>query len=278
MPGPPDYEFVRAPATHISHAKLLQNCNWFQAFEGSLDSVHSGFLHCDDITDETLIRSRRPEVEFDVTPYGLTGAALHAIEAGTYARTLHYMMPAHMVRGRNLNRSLAPEPLPTESGQLYVPIDDEHCWLYNYLLAYRPDTPLTQEFVDKRNTMYGRGPADMLPGFRLRRSRENDYLIDRAAQKTTSFSGIVGMNTQDIALQECMEPILDRSKEHLGHSDRVIIGARQLLLEALAANERGADVRGADPATYRHVRGSDRVIEPGADWRSALADQLVAKF
>ena len=183
-----------------------------------------------------------------------------------------------MIRGRTLNRSLRPEALPTESGQLYVPIDDHSCWLYNYLLAYLPEAPLTPEFVAARNTMYGRGPADMLPGFRLRRNRANDYLIDRDVQKTKTFSGIVGMNTQDIALQECMEPILDRSKEHLGHSDRVIIGARQLLLEALTAVERGQPVRGADPATYRHVRGSDRVIEPGADWRVALQDQLVARF
>jgi phenylpropionate dioxygenase-like ring-hydroxylating dioxygenase large terminal subunit len=131
QPAPPDYEFVRAPSTHVSHAKLFQDCNWLQAFEGSLDSVHSGFLHCDDLHDETLIRSRRPDVEFESTASGLRGAALHTIDAGTYARTFHYMMPAHMIRGRTLNRSLGPEPLPTESGQLYVPIDDDRCFLYN---------------------------------------------------------------------------------------------------------------------------------------------------
>ena len=278
QPAPPDYEFVRAPGTHLSHAKLFQNCNWLQAWEGSLDSVHSGFLHCDDLTDETLIRSRRPDVEFDRTPGGLSGAALHAIDDGIYARSFHYLMPCHMIRGRTLNRSLGPEPLPTESGQLYVPIDDETCWLYNYLLAYRPDVPLNPEFVTRRNTMYGRGPDDVGPGFRLLRNRANDYGIDRSLQKTTSFSGIVGMNTQDIALQECMGAIYDRSREHLASSDRVIIAGRALLFEAIDAAERGAPVRGTDPASYRGVRGSDTVIPAGAEWRDALGDALVARF
>jgi phthalate 4,5-dioxygenase len=278
QPAPPDYEFVRAPSTHVSHAKLFQDCNWLQAFEGSLDSVHSGFLHCDDLHDETLIRSRRPDVAFETTASGLRGAALHEIDAGTYARTFHYMMPAHMIRGRTLNRSLGPEPLPTESGQLYVPIDDDRCFLYNYLLSYLPEVPLTPAFVDARNTMYGRGPGDALPGFRLRRNRGNDYLIDRAAQKTQTFSGITGMNTQDIALQECMGATYDRSKEHLATSDRVIIAARRMLFDAMDAAERGEAVPGSDPASYRHVRGGDQVIERNADWRRSFGDALVARF
>jgi len=41
-------------------------------------------------------------------------------------------------------------------------------------------------------------------------------------QKTQNFTGIVGVNTQDFALQEGMGQICDRSKEFLGSSDKAI--------------------------------------------------------
>ena len=63
-------------------------------------------------------------------------------------------------------------------------------------------------------------------------------MIDRSVQKTKTFTGIDGINTQDFALQEGMGPIVDRSKEHLGTTDRAIIVLRQLLLEAIDALEK----------------------------------------
>ena len=51
---------------------------------------------------------------------------------------------------------------------------------------------------------------------------------------------IKGINTQDFALQEGMggEPgfpaVVDRSREHLGSTDRVIIALRRQFIEALA--------------------------------------------
>jgi hypothetical protein len=53
-------------------------------------------------------------------------------------------------------------------------------------------------------TLLGRGPDDVLPGYKLKRNPSNDYLIDREMQRTKNYSGIVGINTQDFALQEGM--------------------------------------------------------------------------
>jgi phthalate 4,5-dioxygenase len=75
-----------------------------------------------------------------------------------------------------------------------------------------------------------------------------------------------------------MGTLVDRSKEHLAHSDRVIIATRRLLFEALADVERGVAPRATDPATYRTVRGADHVIDAGVDWRRAYRDELVARF
>ena len=50
---------------------------------------------------------------------------------------------------------------------------------------------------------------------------ENDYLIDREAQKNwDSYTGIPGIRQQDMAVTETMGPIYNRRQEHLGTTDR----------------------------------------------------------
>jgi hypothetical protein len=102
-------------------------------------------------------------------------------------------------------------------------------------------------------------------------------MIDRELQKRT-FTGITGIGTQDIALQEGMGPIVDRSKELLVGSDAAIVAMRRMLLEATRAVERGEDPPGVNPESTRHVRGHDSVIPIGVDWRQALAGDLAAKW
>lgn len=89
-------------------------------------------------------------------------------------------------------------------------------------------------------------------------------------QRTKNYSGIVAINTQDVALQEGMGPIVERSGEHLAQTDRVIILLRRLLFEAMADVERGATPQGVDPASYQGVRAATRVIPAGSDWRRSL--------
>ena len=118
----------------------------------------------------------------------------------------------------------------------------------------------------------------VLPGYRLKANLENDYFLDRERQKTLTYTGIPGgANTQDIAITEGMGPIADRTKEHLGTSDRAVITARTLLLEAGRDVAEGRDPRGLDPATYRGVRAYDAVVKRDQDWR-ALEPQLIAKW
>ena len=97
-------------------------------------------------------------------------------------------------------------------------------------------------------------------------------------QKTKTYTGITGINTQDFALQEGMGPIVDRSQEHLGTSDRAIIAMRQLLLEASDDVEPGRAPRGSDPQTYRAVRPVDGFVQRDAEWRDVLRGDLIAKF
>ena len=97
-------------------------------------------------------------------------------------------------------------------------------------------------------------------------------------QKTTSFTGIKGINTQDIAMQEAWAPIVDRSQEHLGTSDRAIVMMRQ---HAARSDPRGRARReppGLDPQSHRAVRPHDGFVPAGADWRAAFAKDWAARW
>jgi phenylpropionate dioxygenase-like ring-hydroxylating dioxygenase large terminal subunit len=279
QPAAPDFEVCRAPATHRHASKTFEACNWLQALEGGIDSAHSTFLHNMNLRATALLRRHPPAIEFEKMPYGLAGAAVHDLDdARTYARTFHYVLPAQTIRANVRDRTGGMNPTPYIHGHIWVPIDDESCFVYNYLLSHTPAIPIAPAFAIAQETAYGRGPDDMLPGFRLKANRDNDYFIDREVQRTQTYSGIAGINTQDYALQEGMGPILDRSREHLAPSDRVIILARQLLLEAMNENDAGGVPRGVDPQSYRAVRPADDII-PGAEhWLRALEPNLRAVF
>ena len=279
QPAPPDFEVCRAPATHRFASKTYEACSWLQALEGGIDSAHSTFLHNMNLNETSLLRRHPPDIEFEKMPYGLAGAAVHELDDDTtYARTFHYVLPAQSIRASVHDRTGGKNATPYIHGHIWVPIDDAHCYVYNYLLSHTPAVPITPEFAQAQEAAYGRGPADMLPGFRLKANKENDYLIDRHLQRTRTYSGIAGINTQDYALQEGMGPIVDRSREHLAPSDRVIILARSLLLEAMLADERGDVPRGVDPATSRSVRAADDIIPRAASWTRALEAELRAVF
>jgi len=66
--------------------------------------------------------------------------------------------------------------------------------------------------------------TDWLGRFRLTQHKGNDYLIDRKAQRTDSYPGI---HQQDQAVTESMGPIYDRTQEHLGTSDAMVIRTRR---------------------------------------------------
>ena len=57
-------------------------------------------------------------------------------------------------------------------------------------------------------------------------------MINRDVQKTETFSGIDGVNAQDVAVQESMGYVVDRTRENLSRTDMAIIYARRMLLQA----------------------------------------------
>ncbi len=83
-------------------------------------------------------------------------------------------------------------------------------------------------------------------------NKANDYLIDRAKQKTgRSYSGVEGIAMQDASLQESMGAIQNRTRENLCSTDNGIILTRKKLLKAAQANRDGKPVPGLEPASQR---------------------------
>ncbi|HUK34814.1 MAG TPA: Rieske 2Fe-2S domain-containing protein [Vicinamibacterales bacterium] len=278
-PAEPDFEVCRVPATHRYTTKVLQEDNFMQALEGGVDSVHTTFLHRDDIHEQGNVRTKPCEDDIDFTDYGFAGASINPLDDGrTFTRAHQFVMPIHSIRGVTTDRFGVRRPVPAIAAQLFVPIDDYTCWMYSYQYSYLPEIPFGPEYRDPSVWMIGRFPTPKLPGYRLAQNMRNDYQIDRKLQKTTSYSGIYSMTVQDVALQEGMGPICDRSKEHLAHSDRVIIALRRLLFEGMDAVARGEAPRALDPAVYRTLRATDTFVPAGKRWQDYLKDELVARF
>jgi len=60
------------------------------------------------------------------------------------------------------------------------------------------------------------------------------FEVDRDAQRSgKSLSGVEGIAMQDASIQESMGPIQDRTREHLGQSDKAIIQYRRLLRQEI---------------------------------------------
>jgi phthalate 4,5-dioxygenase oxygenase subunit len=283
-PPVPDYEWIRVPATHRHVSKTFEACNYLQALEGGLDTSHSSFLHNNRLGDNRQLRQRDRSPQIDVFP---TGYGYHyvstrkAAEDGSYVRVYQYLMPTQALRGGVTNAREKNEP-PKIDGHIWVPIDDSNTHVYNLMYGYDASVSISEEFAEEFESFSGRGKNDLIPGtFKLKLNPSNKYMIDRSIQKTKTYTGIKGLNTQDFALQEAMggaDRIVDRSREYLGTADKAIIEMRKLMLEATREVEAGRAPRGTDPTAYAKVRPYDGFVASGQDWRTSLSGELNAKW
>ena len=143
--------------------------------------------------------------------------------------------------------------------------------VYNWIYT-RKSALLSDE--DRLERAIGNGPehVDQIT-FRAMGNRNNAYLIDRAVQKTETFTGIDGINVQDRAIQESIGPICDRSQEHLGAADKGIIQMRRLLRDAINTVRAGGTPAGVAPSYYG-LYCALQVLPCDADWRQILAPAI----
>ena len=264
LPPLPELDFTQVDASQRFVTKKLQQCNWAQSIEGAIDTSHFSFLHMpapgvpsnrndDAPADEKRLRWIRedplPQFSFIDHEVGFVVGGARKADAGElYWRIAQFALPAH---------STTPSTLPGETafGYTWVPIDDESCWIYTY--AWNADRPLSDEEREKFTRGHG-VIAEVDKDFIPIRRRENDYLLDREAQRRSSFTGVRGVAEQDAMIHDSQGRIAPRSTEHLSPSDAAIVKFRRLLLQgarALRDEQREPDAP-MRPEAYRLRSGS----------------------
>jgi hypothetical protein len=208
---------------------------------------------------------------FDVveSPGGLyIGARRNAENGNYYWRITQWVMPAFTM--------IPPRGEHPVHGHFFIPMDDENCWTWSF--DYRVKSPLEPELVQQMRE--GAGIHTMVDPrtFRPLANKDNDYLIDRAAQKRgRTYSGVAGFAIQDSSLQESMGPIIDRSRENLVATDKGIVMARRRLLRAAKALlDSGTAPPGVEPA-HQRVRSASVVLPPDRPFAEAVGDALAAR-
>jgi phthalate 4,5-dioxygenase len=278
QPPPPEWEFATVPTRQSIITKRLQECNWLQALEGGIDSSHVSFLHRGDLNTDPMFKGAkgnqynlndaRPFFEVVESPGGLyIGARRNAENGNYYWRITQWVMPTFTM--------IPPRGDHCVHGHFWIPIDDQNCWTWSY--DYHPTRPLKESEVAAVRA--GKGiHVQYIPGtFRPTANKDNDYLMDRAAQKRgETYSGVGGFAMQDAAVQESMGPIVDRAKENLVSTDNGIIMMRHRLLRALKAMEKGEQPPGIDLA-HQRVRSAAVVLPPDQPFKDAAREALIAK-
>ena len=121
-----------------------------------------------------------------------------------------------------------------------------------------------------------------LPDYLPKAGRHNDWGFDPEDQRSRTFLGMGedDINVHDQWAVESMGAIQDRTREHLGTSDKVIIANRRLLVQAIETVRGGGVAPGfADPALAAAMVGPDTVdgIAPAGRWAPWWREAVRAK-
>jgi phthalate 4,5-dioxygenase oxygenase subunit len=281
IPSVPELEFTHVPASHRLVTKRIQFCNYLQNVEGEVDSSHVSFLHSKEsgtgssaglqpTLPDYMAIDRAPRFAVLPTSYGLLIGARRDVDPETYYwRITQFLMPTY---------TMIPVPVGFPiSFTAATPIDDTR--MMGFTVTWHPTRPLTQAERDQIQSWTGVHTEVDPRTFVPLRNRTNDYRIDRNLQRSgRSFTGIRGIREEDLAVQESMGTVCDRTNEHLGSSDLAVISMRRRLLEAVQAlAERGeVPYEARQPDSYR-VRSAALVLARDMPWSEGAADALVAR-
>ena len=293
-PELPAFDAFTAPASHSFAFKGLWHCNWLQAFEVGIDPAHPSFLHRylqDESLEQTYGRQFRaasvgevdgqrwpmtrvmrevcsPEIHHDEVAPGLTRlTTLRLInDQLTHVRVTHAAFPHTFV---------IPLSETVTITQMHVPVDDTHTYWYTFFTSFAG--PLDKE------TMRQQRLAHMtLPDYVPIHGRHDQWNFNPDEQRTRTY---LGMGEEDINLHdqwavESMGAIADRTREHLGTSDKVIMANRRVLLKAIATVQQGGTPPMAlTPEQAATLTGPDTMdcIAPAAQWQDHWQQAARAK-
>jgi phthalate 4,5-dioxygenase oxygenase subunit len=292
-----NFDCFAAPSSHTFAFKGLWNANWLQAFEVGIDPAHPSFLHRF-LNDEALegvgdnaagkqFRSasagefggerwpmtrimrefHQPEISFEPTPWGMQLTALRPMtEELTHVRITHAIFPHTFVIPLSETLTIT---------QMHLPVDDTHTYWYSIFTSFAG--PVDKDAMRNQRLQY-----ISLPDYVPKSGRHNRWGFNPEEQLTQTYLGMGedDINVHDQWAVESMGPIQDRTREHLGTSDKVIMANRRTLLKAVETVQAGGAAPGvADASQAALMAGPDTVdgIAPAGAWPTWWKQQVQAK-
>jgi phenylpropionate dioxygenase-like ring-hydroxylating dioxygenase large terminal subunit len=293
-PALPAFDCFTAPSSHSFAFKGLWHCNWLQAFEVGIDPAHPSFLHRylqDDSLEQTYGRQFRaasvgdvdgerwpmtrvmrefcsPEIHHEEVAPGLTRLTTLRLMTDklTHVRVTHAAFPHTFVIPLSETLTIT---------QMHVPVDDTRTYWWTFFTSF--GAPLDKETMRQQRLAHL-----TLPDYVPKHGRHDAWNYDPAEQRTRTF---LGMGEEDINLHdqwavESMGAIQDRTREHLGQSDKVIMANRRQLLKAIDTVQAG----GTPPMVLTSeqaaaLQGPDTIdcIAPAERWAAHWQEAAAAK-
>jgi phthalate 4,5-dioxygenase len=114
-----------------------------------------------------------------------------------------------------------------------VPVDDTHCYWYAIFTSFTGP-------VDKQQMREQRLELYELPDYTSRKNKRNNYGFSVEEQLTQTYTGMGDdINVHDQWAVESQGPIQNRTREHLGSTDKGIIAYRRMLVRAIESSLAG---------------------------------------
>lgn len=266
-----------APESHVFAFKGYLDCNWLQALEVGLDPAHASFLHRffeDADTAESYGRQfratsadsempmtrvlrefARPKISVKPSESGLQIFALREIGGGNaHVRVTNLLFPQAFVIPLSADMTIT---------QWHVPIDDYSCYWYALFTSFTDP-------VDKEEMRRQRLELYTLPDYKPRVGRFNHYGYDWEDQQRRTYTGMgQDINVHDQWAVESQGRIQDRTREHLGTTDKAIVAFRKLLIDEIKKAGNGErTLMQMDSAMASHIIGPPTMdgIGPADTW------------
>jgi 5,5'-dehydrodivanillate O-demethylase len=244
-PELPNYHFLVRADGERHFSGYVRECNYMQQLENALDPVHATILHGRPVHGFPAAPEWMERPDFNVTATDTMAyyvARRQGPEPGTeWHREVAYVPPIMVVHhGGSLPDHTVAEMVDVA---WRMPIDD-----YNtrtFTLKFFP------------NGMGKRGNEE-------KPNRPKPPPLMRGTRRQWDMATI---NGQDNAAQVSQGPIVDRTREHLGQSDRGVIQVRKLWKSAIEKSLRGEDppnlIRNPTQNHIVHVDVVERLVQSG---------------
>jgi phenylpropionate dioxygenase-like ring-hydroxylating dioxygenase large terminal subunit len=246
-PAFPRFDCFVAPQAYTFAFKGYWDCNWLQALEVGIDPAHASWLHrffededpaasygrqfrgtsadSEMPISKVLREFARPEIRVERTDYGMRLHTLRRIsDAHTHVRVTNVLFPQAFVIPMNAEMTIS---------QWHVPVGDTGCYWYSIFTSFGAP-------VDKETMRSQRLKTYPAPDYKPIFSRNNSWGFNAGEQGKQTFTGMgFDINIHDQWACESQGRLQDRTREHLGTTDKGIALYRRLLLDAIRKSDAG---------------------------------------